>query len=100
MKILLTGGAGFIATHTCVELCSAGHEVIIVDNYVNSNPEAIRRVEEIVGHPVKAYEADVCDADAMERIFSENAIDVVVHFAGLKAVGESVQIPLRYYRNW
>ena len=99
MKILLTGGAGFIATHTCVELCSAGHEVIIVDNYVNSNPEAIRRVEEIVGHPVKAYEADVCDADAMERIFSENAIDVVVHFAGLKAVGESVQIPLRYYRN-
>ena len=99
MKILLTGGAGFIATHTCVELCSAGHDVIIVDNYVNSNPEAIRRVEEIVGHPVKAYEADVCDADAMERIFTENEIDVVVHFAGLKAVGESVQIPLRYYRN-
>jgi len=99
MKILLTGGAGFIATHTCVELCEAGHDVIIVDNYVNSNPEALRRVEEIVGHPVKAYEADVCDAGAMERIFSENEIDVVVHFAGLKAVGESVQIPLRYYRN-
>ena len=99
MKILLTGGAGFIATHTCVELCSAGHDVVIVDNYVNSNPEALRRVEEIVGHPVKAYEADVCDAEAMDRIFSENRIDVVVHFAGLKAVGESVQIPLRYYRN-
>ena len=99
MNILLTGGAGFIATHTCVELCSAGHNVIIVDNYVNSNPEAIRRVEEIVGRPVRAYEADVCDPEAMDRIFSENEIDVVVHFAGLKAVGESVQIPLRYYRN-
>ena len=93
MNILLTGGAGFIATHTCVELCSAGHDVVIVDNYVNSNPEALRRVEEIVGHPVKAYEADVCDADAMDRIFTENRIDVVVHFAGLKAVGESVHIP-------
>ena len=99
MKILLTGGAGFIATHTCVELCAAGHDVVIVDNYVNSNPEALRRVEEIVGHPVKAYEADVCDHEAMDRIFAENKIDVVVHFAGLKAVGESVQIPLRYYRN-
>ncbi|MBQ3485267.1 MAG: UDP-glucose 4-epimerase GalE [Clostridia bacterium] len=99
MNILLTGGAGFIATHTCVELCAAGHDVVIVDNYVNSNPEAIRRVEELVGHPVKAYEADVCDPEAMDRIFGENRIDVVVHFAGLKAVGESVQIPLRYYRN-
>ena len=99
MNILLTGGAGFIATHTCVELCAAGHDVIIVDNYVNSNPEAVRRVEEIVGRPVKAYEADVCDEQAMDRIFAENKIDVVVHFAGLKAVGESVQIPLRYYRN-
>jgi len=99
MRILLTGGAGFIATHTCVELCSAGHDVVIVDNYVNSNPEAVRRVEEIVGHPVKTYEGDVCDEAAMDRIFTENKIDVVVHFAGLKAVGESVQIPLRYYRN-
>ncbi|MBQ8201544.1 MAG: UDP-glucose 4-epimerase GalE [Clostridia bacterium] len=99
MKILLTGGAGFIATHTCVELCAAGHDVVIVDNYVNSQPEAIRRVEEIVGHPVKVYEADVCDREAMDRIFEENTFDAVVHFAGLKAVGESVQIPLRYYRN-
>lgn len=99
MKILLTGGAGFIATHTCVELCAAGHDVVVVDNYVNSNPEALRRVEKIVGRPVQAYEADVCDAEAMDRIFTENRIDVVVHFAGLKAVGESVQIPLRYYRN-
>ncbi len=99
MKILLTGGAGFIATHTCVELMEAGHEAVIVDNYVNSQPEAVRRVEEIVGRPVKVYEADVCDKDAMNRIFDENEFDAVIHFAGLKAVGESVSIPLRYYRN-
>ena len=99
MKILLTGGAGFIATHTCVELMEAGHEAVIVDNYINSQPEAIRRVEEIVGRPVKAYEADVCDKAAMNRIFDENEFDAVIHFAGLKAVGESVSIPLRYYRN-
>ena len=99
MKILLTGGAGFIATHTCVELMQAGHEAVIVDNYVNSQPEAVRRVEEIVGRPVKTYEADVCDKEAMTRIFDENQFDAVIHFAGLKAVGESVSIPLRYYRN-
>ncbi|MBQ8556725.1 MAG: UDP-glucose 4-epimerase GalE [Clostridia bacterium] len=99
MKILLTGGAGFIASHTCVELIEAGHEVVIVDNYVNSQPEAVRRVEEIVGKSIRVYEADVCDKAAMNRIFDENAIDAVIHFAGLKAVGESVQIPLTYYRN-
>ncbi len=99
MKILLTGGAGFIATHTCVELMAAGHDVVIVDNFVNSQPEAVRRVEEIAGRDVKLYEADVCDKDAMNRIFDENAFDAVIHFAGLKAVGESVSIPLRYYRN-
>ena len=99
MRILLTGGAGFIATHTCVELMQAGHDVVVVDNYVNSQPEALRRVEEIVGRSVKAYEADVCDKDAMNRIFDENTFDAVIHFAGLKAVGESVSIPLRYYRN-
>ena len=99
MKILLTGSAGFIATHTCVELMEAGHEAVIVDNYINSQPEAVRRVEEIVGRPVKVYEADVCDKDAMNRIFDENTFDAVIHFAGLKAVGESVSIPLRYYRN-
>ena len=99
MRILLTGGAGFIATHTCVELMAAGHDAVIVDNYVNSQPEAVRRVEEIVGRPVKVYEADVCDKDAMNRIFDENEFDAVIHFAGLKAVGESVAIPLRYYRN-
>ena len=99
MNILLTGGAGFIATHTAVELMKAGHDVIVVDNYVNSQPEALRRVEKIAGRPVKSYEADVCDKDAMNRVFDENHIDAVIHFAGLKAVGESVRIPLRYYRN-
>ncbi|MBQ7305014.1 MAG: UDP-glucose 4-epimerase GalE, partial [Clostridia bacterium] len=99
MNILLTGGAGFIATHTCVELIQAGHDVVVVDNYVNSHPVALKRVEEIVGKSIKAYEADVCDKDAMNRIFEENKFDAVIHFAGLKAVGESVSIPLRYYRN-
>ena len=99
MKILLTGGAGFIATHTCVELMAAGHDVVVVDNYVNSQPEALRRVEEIAGRAVKAYEADVCDRAAMDKIFSENRFDAVIHFAGLKAVGESVHKPLEYYRN-
>ena len=99
MNILLTGGAGFIGSHTCVEMLKAGHSVVVVDNYVNSNPEAICRVEEITGCSVKVYEADVCDKAAMTRIFDENAFDAVIHFAGLKAVGESVSIPLRYYRN-
>lgn len=99
MNILLTGGAGFIATHTAVELMKAGHDVVIVDNYVNSQPEAVRRVERIAGRKVKLYEADCCDKAAMDRIFDENALDAVIHFAGLKAVGESVQQPMRYYRN-
>lgn len=99
MKILLTGGAGFIGSHTCVELCEAGHEPVIVDNYVYSCEEAVHRVEQIVGHSVPHYKADVRDAEAMHHIFSENDFDCVVHFAGLKAVGESVAQPLRYYRN-
>ena len=99
MNILCTGGAGFIGTHTCVELMAAGHNVVVVDNYVNSQPEALRRVEEIAGRTVKAYEADVCDKDAMNRIFDENSFDAVIHFAGLKAVGESVAMPLEYYDN-
>ncbi len=99
MKILLTGGAGFIGSHTCVELCDAGHDPVIVDNYINSSAESIRRIEQIVGRPVPHYEADVADKAAMDRIFSENDFDCVIHFAGLKAVGESVAQPLRYYRN-
>ncbi len=98
-KILLTGGAGFIGSHTCVELCDAGYDPIIVDNYINSSPESIRRIEQIVGRPVLHYEADVVDKAALDRIFSENDIGCVIHFAGLKAVGESVSQPLRYYRN-
>jgi len=99
MNILLTGGAGFIGSHTCVELIEAGHHPVIVDNYINSSPEAVRRVEQIVGRSVPCYEADVSDKAALSRIFDENSFDSVIHFAGLKAVGESVSQPLRYYRN-
>lgn len=99
MKILLTGGAGFIGSHTCVELVNAGHDPVIVDNYSNSSPESIRRIERIIGRSVPVYEADVADPVRMNRIFDENDFDCVIHFAGLKAVGESVSQPLRYYRN-
>ena len=99
MNILLTGGAGYIGSHTCLELLKAGHRAVIVDNYVNSCPEAIRRLEELAGQAIPHYEADVRDPEAMDRIFSENDFDAVIHFARLKAVGESVSQPLRYYRN-
>lgn len=99
MKILLTGGAGFIGSHTCVELLSAGHEAIVADNFYNSSPEAVRRVEEITGKQVKCYDADMCDPAAVEKVFAENTIDAVIHFAAYKAVGESVVKPLEYYRN-
>ncbi len=99
MKILLTGGAGFIGSHTCVELCEAGHDPVIVDNYINSCPESVIRIGRIVGRSIPVYEADVSDRAAMNRIFDENHFDCVIHFAGLKAVGESVAQPLRYYRN-
>ena len=99
MKYLLTGGAGYIGSHTTVELLNRGHEVIIADNYDNSKPEVINRVERITGKRPKVYEVDVCDKVALRKVFEENKIDAVVHFAGLKAVGESVRIPLRYYRN-
>ena len=99
MNVLLAGGAGYIGTHTCVELIEAGHTVVIADNYSNSCPEAVKRVEEITGASIPLYEADVCDREAVEKIFSENKIDAVIHFAGLKAVGESVAKPLLYYRN-
>lgn len=99
MAVLLTGGAGFIGSHTAVELIEKGYEVVVIDNFYNSKPEAIRRVEAITGKKVKLYEADVADASALEKIFSENDIEAVVHFAGLKAVGESVKLPVLYYRN-
>lgn len=99
MVILLAGGAGYIGSHTAVELLNAGHEVIIVDNFDNSSPEAVKRVEAITGKSVKLYEADVKDRAAVKKIMAENAIDCVIHFAGLKAVGESVEKPILYYRN-
>lgn len=99
MKILLAGGAGYIGSHTAVELLNAGHEVVIVDDYSNSCSVVIERIEEITGKTVRAYEADVKDKAAMHKIFAENTIDCVIHFAGLKAVGESVQKPIQYYRN-
>ena len=99
MSILLTGGAGFIGSHTAVELLTAGCDVVIVDNYYNSNHEIIARIEEITGKKVKSYNADVTNKAALTNIFDEQNIDCVIHFAGYKAVGESVQKPLAYYRN-
>lgn len=99
MKILLTGGAGYIGSHTCIELISAGHTVVIADNLCNSSKEAVSRVEEITGAKIPFYEIDVCDYDMLSKVFEENKIDSVIHFAGLKAVGESCEIPLGYYRN-
>ncbi len=99
MSILVTGGAGYIGSHTCVELLNAGKSVIIVDNFSNSKPEAVRRIEEITGKSVHLYTADILDKEAMEGIFQENDIEAVIHFAGLKAVGESVRMPIAYYHN-
>ena len=99
MQILLTGGAGYIGSHTIIELDKAGHSVVVVDNLVNSKEEAIRRVEKIIGKPVPFVKADVRDRAAMEEIFKTYSIDAVIHFAGLKAVGESCEKPLEYYEN-
>lgn len=99
MKILVTGGAGYIGSHTCVELLNAGEEVIVVDNLANSKMESLKRVEEITGKKLKFYQVDLLDQDKLESVFKENEIDAVIHFAGLKAVGESVSIPLQYYHN-
>ena len=97
--ILLAGGAGYIGSHTAVELLDCGYNVIIADNFSNSCPEAINRIEEITGKTVKYYELDIKDSKALDAVFAENNIDAVIHFAGLKAVGESVEKPVMYYRN-
>jgi UDP-glucose 4-epimerase len=99
MAILVTGGAGYIGSHTCVELLNAGNEVIVVDNFSNSKPESLKRVKEITGKEFSFYEVDLLDRQTLAKVFEENEIDAVIHFAGLKAVGESVSIPLHYYHN-
>ncbi len=99
MKILVTGGTGYIGSHTCVELLESGYEVVIVDNLCNSKEEVVDFIKEITHKDVTFYKGDVCDKKLMQKIFKENKIDAVIHFAGLKAVGESVEMPLYYYRN-
>jgi len=99
MQILVTGGAGYIGSHTCLELLQAGHGVVVVDNLMNSKEESLKRVQEIAGRPLVFHCADLLDKKALEGIFVHHKIDAVIHFAGLKAVGESVRIPLMYYHN-
>ncbi len=99
MRILVTGGAGYIGSHTCIELLEQGHEVVVVDNLCNSSKVSLERVEAITGKTVTFYEADLLDRDALDEIFDYEVIDAVIHFAGLKAVGESVSKPLEYYHN-
>lgn len=99
MKVLLTGGAGYIGSHTCVELLNAGYEVVIADNFSNSKPLVVDRIREITGKDVAVYAIDVADREALEQVFCENEIGSVIHFAGYKAVGESCRIPVAYYRN-
>ncbi len=99
MTILVTGGAGYIGSHTCVQLLEAGYDVIVLDNLLNSKPEALKRIKEITGKSFEFIKGDILDRVLMDNIFSKYKIDAVIHFAGLKAVGESVRIPLRYYYN-
>jgi len=97
--ILITGGAGYIGSHTCVELLAEGHQLVVVDNLVNSSAVALDRVREISGRNLVFYQMDLCDREGLSAIFQAHEIDAVIQFAGLKAVGESVGMPLRYYRN-
>ncbi len=99
MNVLVTGGAGYIGTHTCVELLNAGHHIVVFDNFYNSSSDSIERVKKITGKDFPFYECDMLDKEALNRIFSENKIDSVIHFAGYKAVGESVEKPLMYFHN-
>ncbi|MBR5497774.1 MAG: UDP-glucose 4-epimerase GalE [Clostridia bacterium] len=99
MAILITGGAGYIGSHTCVELLESGYDIVVIDNYCNSCPEALERVKKITGKDFRYYECDIRDKEGLDKIFKENDINSVIHFAGLKAVGESCQKPLEYYDN-
>ncbi len=99
MAILISGGCGYIGSHTCVEMLEAGYDIVVLDNYYNAKPEALRRVRELSGCEFPFYECDIRDKEGLRRIFRENSIDAVIHFAGLKAVGESVKKPLLYYDN-
>ncbi|HSQ27770.1 MAG TPA: UDP-glucose 4-epimerase GalE [Anaerolineales bacterium] len=99
MNILVTGGAGYIGSHTCLELLQAGHQVTVIDNLVNSKQESLRRVQQLTGKALVFHQVDLLDKPAVESVFDSNHFDAVIHFAGLKAVGESVSIPLRYYHN-
>ena len=97
--VLVTGGAGYIGSHTCVEMIDAGYDIVVIDNLDNSSEESLKRVEKITGKAIKFYKDDVRDKDALRKIFSENDIGSVIHFAGLKAVGESVKLPVKYCDN-
>ena len=99
MAILITGGCGYIGSHTCIELVKAGYDIVVLDNLYNAKPEALRRVEELCGRRLPFYKVDIRDEAGLRRVFQENDIDVVIHFAGLKAVGESVEKPLLYFDN-
>jgi UDP-glucose 4-epimerase len=99
MAVLVTGGAGYVGSHTCVELLNAGYEIVVVDNLCNSSMESLRRVKELTGKDFKFYQIDLLDRQKLEIVFEQNKVEAVVHFAGLKAVGESVRLPLRYYHN-
>jgi len=99
MRILVTGGAGFIGSHTTVELLHAGHEVIVIDNFSNSKPEALNRIQELAGKPFVFHKVDLLDRPALDMVFQQHPVDAVIHFAAFKAVGESVAQPLRYYHN-
>lgn len=99
MAILITGGAGYIGSHTCIELLNSGYDIVVVDNFSNSKPESLKRVQEITGKSFKFYNVDILSKEKLEEVFKENEIEAVIHFAGLKSVGESVELPIKYYHN-
>jgi UDP-glucose 4-epimerase len=99
LRVLVTGGAGYIGSHACIELLEAGYKVVVIDNLSNSKSDSLSRVEELTGKDIQFHLADLCNAEAVDLLFRQEKIDAVIHFAGLKAVGESVQMPLRYYQN-